>query len=200
MNQPLGVRGLGLFVLVGLTSFSWACGHGRPTAPQSPQPPSARSPQSPEALIAAGDANLEAGLQLLREGHLTRAREAFDRAVEVYLTAPGGAYADPRTADAYRRTLDVVHLRELEALAAGDGFTEVPSEPASIDEVGEIPVAEQPVTEETRRMAREAARVEHNDLPIELNDAVLSCVALYQGRLRDWFMACLLYTSPSPRD
>ena len=35
----------------------------------------------------------------------------------------------------------------------GDGFTETPAEPASIDEVGDLPVAEEPASDETRRTA-----------------------------------------------
>jgi membrane-bound lytic murein transglycosylase D len=76
-------------------------------------------------------------------------------------------------------------------LAAGDGFTEAGTEHASIDEVGDLPVAEAPVSEESRARAAEAVQGEAFDLPIELNDKVLSCVELYQGRLRDWFEAAL---------
>ena len=36
-----------------------------------------------------------------------------------------------------------------------------------------------------------AVEAESLDLPIELNEAVLSCIDLYQGRLRDWFEAAL---------
>jgi membrane-bound lytic murein transglycosylase D len=84
-----------------------------------------------------------------------------------------------------------VQLRELEALAAGDGFTEQQAEAASIDEVGDFAMAEGHPSEETRRTTQEAVREEANDLPIELNDAVLACIELYQGRLRDWFSAAL---------
>ena len=185
MKVPRGMGGL-LVVSIGLT----ACGRSRPEAPE---PPKATSPQPPAAdkLIANAEGHLKTGLQLLDEGHLKRAREEFDKAVDVYLTAPGGAYADARVADAYRRTLDVVHLRELEALAAGDGFTEVLPEPASIDEVGDLAVTEQPVTEEARRMAQQAVSEEENDIAVDLNDAVLSCIGLYQGRLREWFTEAL---------
>ena len=127
----------------------------------------------------------------LADGHLNAAREAFDQAVDTYLAAPGGAIANPRLAEAYRRTLDTIHAREIEALAQGDGFTESQTEPAPIDTiVAEVP-AEEPATDETRALAAEAVQEEANDLPIELNDAVLTCVNLYQGRLKDWFEAAL---------
>jgi len=42
-------------------------------------------------------------------------------------------------------------------------------------------------------MAQAVAAVESEtlDLPVELNDAVLSCIGLYEGRLRDWFQEAL---------
>ena len=40
---------------------------------------------------------------------------------------------------------------------------------------------------DARARPRRRSQAEANDLPIELNDAVLSCIDLYQGRLRDWF-------------
>lgn len=186
MKVPRGIGGF--LVLLVLTS---ACGRSRPAAPEAPRPSGTAPLPSADKLIATADAHLKTGLKLLDEGHLTRARNEFDKAVEVYLTAPGGAYADIQIAESYRRTLDTVHLRELEALAAGDGFTEVLPEPASIDEVGDLAMTEQPVTDAARRMAEEAVREEVNDIAVNLNDSVLSCIELYQGRLREWFTAAL---------
>ena len=40
---------------------------------------------------------------------------------------------------------------------------------------------------DARARAQEVEARGGNDLPIELNDAVLACIDLYQGRLRDWF-------------
>jgi membrane-bound lytic murein transglycosylase D len=144
-------------------------------------------PDPNDALITEADAHLAAGMAELKEGHLNGARAEFDKAVDVYLTAPGGAYGHPRRAEAYRRTLEAIHLRELEALAAGDGFTEKPAEPAAIDEVAELAVEETPPSEETRRTTEDVVQEEVSDFPVVLNDKVLTCVDLYQGRLREWF-------------
>jgi membrane-bound lytic murein transglycosylase D len=171
-----------------------ACAHGpRAAAPAAPGAPSqtAAQPDPTSRTIAEADAHLARGLSEMHEGHLIQAREAFDQAIDLYLSYPGGAYANPRVAEAYRRTLETIHLRDLEALAAGDGFTEAEPEPAAIDAVGGIAVEAEPATEETRRTAEEVVRTEHNDLPLQLNDRVLSCIALYEGRLRDWFGAAL---------
>jgi membrane-bound lytic murein transglycosylase D len=154
-----------------------------PSHSPTPAPPVDPVP----ALLAQADARLQAGLLAADEGHLDRARAEFDAAVDLLLGAPGGALSDPRVADAYRRALDTVHVREIEMLAAGDGFTETGTEPAAIDAVGALPVGDAPAGHDALVRAQAAVESESLDLPIELNDPVLSCIDLYQGRLRDWF-------------
>ena len=176
-----------LVATAGLAAF--ACAHSAPSVKPVLQP---AAPKVTEAdpivrLIAMADAHLARGLAESRAGHLNQARGEFDKALEVYLTVPGGARANPRIANAYQRTLETIQLHEFEALAAGDGFIETPSEPASIDAVSEIPLGEAEPTEESRRVAEEAVKEEAPDVPILLNDQVLACIDLYQGPLRDWF-------------
>jgi membrane-bound lytic murein transglycosylase D len=178
------------FLVVVLGALGAACAsHSKPVATTDPPKasPAAAAPDPTDALIRTAEAHFQAGIAEDQAGHLTRAREEFDRALDVYLTAPGGAYSSPRLAESYRRTLEAVQLLEFEALAAGDGFTERPAEPAAIDEVADLPVATAALSEETRRTAEEAVKEEVIDLPVILNDAVLSCIDLYQGPLRDWF-------------
>jgi len=177
-------------IFVASSSLLVGCAHGRASlAPETPKATLAPAPEdTSSALIASADAHLASGQAEIQQGHLNRARAEFDEAVAVYLTAPGGAYSSARLGEAYRRTLDTIQLREVEALAAGDGFTETRAEPASIDQVGELAVADAaPASAETRRTAEEAVGQETNDFPVVLNDSVLACVDLYQGRLRDWF-------------
>jgi membrane-bound lytic murein transglycosylase D len=181
-------------VLLG-AALNGACAHGRAAAPAQPaaQAEAPKPPQDPAAkLIAEADAHLATGLDEVKQGHLNKAREAFDLAVDVYLDAPGGAYSSAPLGDAYRRTLDAIQTAELDAIAAGDGFSEANVEPASIDEVAELAAdAEPPIAPDVRATALEAVRTEANDFPVELNDSVLACINLYQGRLRDWFSAAL---------
>jgi membrane-bound lytic murein transglycosylase D len=177
-------------LFVGLGTFAGGCAHGgAPGGVRTASGPIAEDPAS--RLIASADAYLASGVSQSRAGHLNRAREDFDRALDVYLNAPGGAMADPQLAKAYKTTLETIQLHEFEALAAGDGFTETLPEPASIDEVADLPVGGIPASEETRRTAEDALRGENNDLSIQLNDSVLAAIDLYQGPLRDWFEAAL---------
>jgi membrane-bound lytic murein transglycosylase D len=154
-------------------------------------PPSPVTPDPIDSLLSESDTALRSGLAAADAGHLDRARADFDRAVDLLLAHPGGATSEPRLTEAYQRTLETIQVREIEMLAAGDGFTEAGSEPASIDAVGALPVDEEKASEETRAQAAAAVEAEKPDLPIELNEAVLSSIDLYQGRLRDWFEAAL---------
>lgn len=182
-----------LGAVIALGTLAWACAHGPAIAPEMPTQ-AASQPPAPDAtarLIGQADADLAAGVSELEQGHFNKARDAFERALDVYRSSSGGAEASPRLAEAYRRTLESIQERELAMRAAGDGSAERLADPASIDEVGEITVGDGPASEEVRRVAEEAVREEASDLPAELNDAVLGFIDLYQGRLRDWFAAAL---------
>ena len=187
-------RWLGMACVVGVAGLGSACasasGPARVTAPsQLPTPTPIPDPVPP--VVAQAEARLQAGLVAADEGHLDRARTEFDAAIDLLLGHPGGAFADPRVAEAYRRMLDSIHVREIEMVAAGDGFTETGTEPASIDAVASLPVGEAPAGPETLAQAIAAVLSETLDLPIELNEPVLSCIDLYQGRLRPWFETAL---------
>jgi membrane-bound lytic murein transglycosylase D len=160
------------------------CAHGG--AARKAKAPAARH-DATAALIAKADGHLATGLTEIRQGHLNRARQEFDLALGVYLGAPGGALSNPKLAEGYRRTLQTIQLQEMEALAAGDGFNEVPGETAAIDAVADLELDELHPSDDARRLAEEVLRAERTDLPIALNDPVLSCIDLYQGQLREWF-------------
>jgi membrane-bound lytic murein transglycosylase D len=174
-------------LFVGLGSVASGCAHGGAPTRKLATPVAAAAEDPVGRIVTAADAHLAAGIAQSKAGHLNRAREDFDRALDLYLNAPGGAFAEPRLTAAYKRTLEAIQLHEFEALAAGDGFTENLPEPASIDEVGGLSVEHAAVSEELRQAAEETARAAESDLPIDVNDAVLACLDLYQGPLREWF-------------
>jgi membrane-bound lytic murein transglycosylase D len=185
---------LGIACVVAVAGLGPACasarGPARVAAPsQLPTPAPLPDPVPP--VVAQAEARLQAGLAAADEGHLDRARVEFDGAIDLLLGYPGGALSDPRLAETYRRMLDSIHVREIEMVAAGDGFTETGTEPASIDAVASLPVGEAPAGPETLAQAVAAIQSENLDLPIELNEPVLSCIDLYQGRLRPWFETAL---------
>ncbi|HEY8549499.1 MAG TPA: LysM peptidoglycan-binding domain-containing protein, partial [Vicinamibacterales bacterium] len=131
-------------------------------------------------------AHYNAGKRELENGHLERARVEFDKAVAVLLESPTGARADARLRGHFDRLVDRISALEVAALAEGDGFSEKPSEPATIDTLLEIATFAPPTApgpETTEAVKADLERTEH-DIPIPLNERVLAYIELFQGRLR----------------
>jgi membrane-bound lytic murein transglycosylase D len=145
-------------------------------------------PQDPiDALIATSDKHFKAGQQHVEAGHLEQAKVEFDRALEVLLESAYGARTEPRIRDHFDRLVERISAYELTALAQGDGFTEKKYEPASIDELLELTLIERPPpTPELTAAVREDLETTLHDVPIPLNEKVLSYVELFQDRLRSY--------------
>lgn len=152
------------------------------------QPAQPSTPEDPVAkLIATSERHFAAGERELNLGHLDRARAEFDRAVDVLLESPYGARWDGRLREHFDRLIDRINAHEVTALAQGDGFTEKKYERASIDELLAIATFPQPVAEEATRESVEADLQQNaHDIPIPLNERVLSYVELFQGRLKEY--------------
>src|SRR5258708_19955826 len=74
-------------------------------APQPVPPPTA--PFDPmAALIATSQGHFDSGERELKAGHLDKARESFDRSVEVLLESPYGARTDPPMRQPSARPID----------------------------------------------------------------------------------------------
>jgi membrane-bound lytic murein transglycosylase D len=144
-------------------------------------------PDPATALIAEADRRVATGQQELALGHLERAREQFDRALDVLLQSPEGVRANARLHEHVDRLVDRISALEAAAFAAGDGFTETRSEPASIDalvEIGGLDTAPpRPATAEKVEADLESTA---HDIPIPVNNRVLRYVELFQGRLREF--------------
>lgn len=133
------------------------------------------TPHGPEALAAQSQAAFEAGEQDFQAGHLVKAREEFDQALDQLLASGLDLDADPQLSALYHHIIDTVSLDELEAFRAGDGFSEQTSTPAPIDEIAEQPV---PQPEEfdpnLRNRAENEVKAVAHDVPLTVNDPVLA--------------------------
>jgi len=189
-RNPLAV----LFLCCTSVLAGCATGSGAKTAKLIPQaPPAAVAPpvvQTPDPiaiLIAQSEQHFSAGQKELTLGHLDRARNEFDRSLDILLQSADGARADARLREHFDRLIDRITVMEQGALAKGDGFTETKTEPASIDALLAIETfdAAKPTLATAETVEADLETTTH-DIPIPTNDRVLRYVELFQGRLRDF--------------
>jgi peptidoglycan lytic transglycosylase D len=198
-------RRLARFVPLTFLPLVLACGSAVQHAAQKPLPQPAPVPVAEAAppvvvpppppvedpvvtLIADSERHFEAGQKELDLGHVTAAKTEFDKAIDVLLESPYGGRTEPRIREHFDRLVDRISAYEVKALAQGDGFTEKQYEPATIDELLAVsatlsptpatPAVEDAVSSDLRSIAY--------DIPIPLNQRVLSFVQLFQGRLHDF--------------
>lgn len=194
-----------LIALLPLVTLTIACGSslksqapvvtpGRALAESSPpaiapvSPPQAPVEDPVVTLIAASDRHFKAGQSELDQGHFERAREEFNRAVDLLLESAYGGRTEPRIREHFDRLVDRISTYEVKALAVGDGFTEKKYEAASIDELLALSATVDPFP--TPPELKDAVQSDLNtvlhDIPIPLNQRVLRYIELFQGRLHDF--------------
>jgi membrane-bound lytic murein transglycosylase D len=120
--------------------------------------------------FASGEANYKAG-------HLAAARRDFDGAVDWMLESGYDPNSDAQLSELFHRVTDTIYTYELQAFRAGDGFNEAPAVPAPIDEVAEMTF---PVDPKLKERAEEAAKNLSHDLPLTVNDVVVSYLNFFQ--------------------
>jgi membrane-bound lytic murein transglycosylase D len=136
-----------------------------------------RVPSPKDYLIAQVEAKFASGEQNYKAGHLEAARHDFDEAVDWMLTSGYDPNSDPKLSELFHRVVDTVYGYELQAFRAGDGFQEAPAVPAPIDEVAEMTF---PVDPRLKARAEEAAKNISHDMPLTVNDEVLSFLNFFQ--------------------
>jgi membrane-bound lytic murein transglycosylase D len=144
------------------------------------KPPRALLPKVPDGkswLISRVEEKFAAGEQEYKAGHLEAARKDFDEAVDWILESGYDPNSDPKLGELFHRVVDTVYGYELQAFQAGDGFREAPAVPAAIDEVADMTF---PVDPNLKARAEEAAKSISHDLPLTVNDEVLSFLNFFQ--------------------
>jgi len=139
------------------------------------------APNSVERVAAESQAAFDAGEQDFRAGHLGKAREEFDEALDGLLAGGFDLEADPRLSSLYHHMIETVSADELEAFRDGDGFSEQKATPAAIDEIAEQPIP-QPEKFDPNLLGRaegEVSAIAH-DLPLTVNDQVLVYLNYFQ--------------------
>jgi membrane-bound lytic murein transglycosylase D len=128
-------------------------------------------------LIQQVERKFASGEQNYKAGHLEAARKDFDEAVDWMLESGYDPNSDPSLSELFHRVVDTVYAYELQAFRAGDGFSEAPAVPAPIDEVAEMTF---PVDPRLKERAEASAKNISHDLPLTVNDEVLSFLNFFQ--------------------
>src|SRR5437764_1202189 len=134
-------------------------------------------PSGKDYLIQKVQEKFISGEQNFKAGHLEAARKDFDDAVDWLLGSGFEANSDPKLGELFHHVVDTVYADELQGFRAGDRFNEAPAGPAAIDEVAEMTF---PVDPGLKARAEEAAKNISHDLPLTVNDQVLSFVNFFQ--------------------
>src|ERR1700730_16421213 len=124
-----------------------------------------------EDLVARVEQKFASGEQNYKAGPLEAARKDFDDAVDWMLGSGYDLNGDAKLSELFRRVVDTVYADELQAFRAGDGFQEAPAVPAAVDEVAGMTLQVDP---RLKARAEEAAKNISHDLPLTVNDEVLS--------------------------
>ncbi len=158
--------------------------------PKLPDPPAQRTlpiiQQKPqvdpvENLIQHSQSYFVQGEKNLKAGFLERAKKDFDESIEIILRSGIPIDQDARLERHYEGLLDKIFSYELAALKAGDGFSEERVEAAPLDEIatGELPMTFDP---RSKGLAEQTVREYKHDLPLPINDSVLSFMDYFQNR------------------
>src|SRR5437870_9877410 len=160
----------------------------QPAPPLAPLPLTDPKRQPPKSLLAPlpdgknylmqkVQEKFASGEQNFKAGRLEAARKDFDDAVDWMLESGYDPDGDPALSSLFHHVVDTVYGYELQAFRKGEGFSEAPAVPAPIDEVAEVTT---PADPRLKERAEEAAKSLSHDLPLTVNDQVLSFLNFFQ--------------------
>jgi membrane-bound lytic murein transglycosylase D len=142
--------------------------------PKSLLPP---VPDGKTYLVQKVQEKFASGEQNFKAGRLEVARKDFDDAVDWMLESGYDPESDPTLSALFHHVVDSVYAYELQAFRGGEGFTEAAAVPAPIDEVAAVTL---PADPRLKERAEEAAKNVSHDLPLTVNDEVLSFLNFFQ--------------------
>ena len=161
------------------------------TLPWSSYPPAAHPQLSTPPpymgdLMARIEASYEAGKKAYSAGELDDARDDFNQAMDWLLAAGAESRTDPELTKLFDQVIETIHSYENEAIESSSAAAteDDMQEPAPIEEIADLnlPAGDPRLI---IRAQRELISVPH-DLPLTVNDSVLSYLSFFQtthGRL-----------------
>jgi membrane-bound lytic murein transglycosylase D len=177
--------------------FLSACSGRAPEPVSAPEPPQEVVSSLREETIRQARAELERGESLARVGQWREARLAFDRAVDVLLTIPGGVEASDEVKALYGDVIATAHEMERDYQAQlADTAIDGDADEAAVDELTTDAALIEP-PEVLGEDLPEAPPIEAElplvsyDIPMDVNARVLSIIEMFQTQKREWFQEAL---------
>jgi membrane-bound lytic murein transglycosylase D len=131
-----------------------------------------------DVLVEKVQASFDAGQKATEAGDPGKAREDYDRAVDLIFKSGFQADFDPRLSDLFDRIGQAIHTYELNAAEDNEEEeAEAPSEPAAIDEIAEMTL---PAGDPRLAIKAEKELISApHDLPLTVNDSVLQYLSFF---------------------
>ena len=151
---------------------------------QAPIPSELPRRQAPDVVasdIAAARSHFERGSQLYTTGSLKQAKAEFDIAVDILLQASTYNPGNSRVRAEITELVARIHAMELAAMRDGDGLTGQKGDHAAVDDLQQMPTFPAPIDPKLKQAVEAEVRRSVHDLPIEINDRVLSYLQYYQN-------------------
>jgi peptidoglycan lytic transglycosylase D len=191
MKRSLAILSLCLFL-----GGTWACGGHKKTAVANPAkaPVAQAAPvrqSATDQVIAEARERFFQGERELNLGHLEKAKQEFDASLDVLMAYQSSHEPDTKIEAVIDELEDKIFQHEMAALKEGDGFTERPLEPALIDELKDISTFPTPDQQTKSEVEQELKSISY-DLPVEVNDTVLSFIRIFQNARRKEFVGGLV--------
>jgi membrane-bound lytic murein transglycosylase D len=184
-----------LFILI----FSCFCSHKTEQLTLSPPPQKQEKREShilsdEEKIIMRAEELFKEGVTEIEKGHLLKARNLFDSAVDAFLTSPISLNDSPSLKKAYEELLKKIHEMEMKSISEGDGFVEQKTEISFIDELENIETFPLPPEKAKELMEKVKAEMEGRifSIPVVINEKVLSFIELFKGERREKFERALI--------
>ena len=190
-----GYRTLGLILVLALVAGG--CGSAKMKTTfnkpaEAPAPVVAKTPVNPvDQAIASAKERFFQGEQELNLGHLEKAKQEFDASLDILMSYQASHDQSTQIQAVIDELSEKIFAHEMAALREGDGFTERSLEPAMIDDLKNIDTFP-PADAQTKNEVQQELKTVTYDIPVEVNDTVLSFISIFQNSRRKEFVGGLV--------
>lgn len=143
--------------------------------------PAQEAPSKPTQLdsrIKRADERFQAGKMLYQAGDIEGARLEFDRAIDILLNAPDTGDDRQRLEKRLEQLADSIYRYDIEGLGSGENRDQVVYDKSPLDDILQMTF---PMDPRLKNKVKDEIQATVSQLPLEMNDAVLSYVHYFSS-------------------